>query len=100
MDELNCGVWKCGEGYVKCRDGEQCIKASHMCDGFRAHCADRSDEDGEICREWECPDGKIRPNLVRILTRFGEQPIGLRRFYPFYLFIGLPGPAFQVIESC
>ena len=63
-DELNCGGWKCAEGYVKCRDGKQCVKASHMCDGFREHCGDSSDEDGEICRDWECPDGRMRPNLV------------------------------------
>ena len=38
--------------------------ASRMCDGFKPDCKDKSDEDGEVCREWNCLEGKISFHIV------------------------------------
>ena len=40
--------------------------ASRMCDGFSEDCNDKSDEDGEICQEWDCLEGKMLHNYVQL----------------------------------
>lgn len=44
--------YKCLDGYMKCRDGQQCIMVDAMCrlDNVRQHCNDGSDMDEEFCK--------------------------------------------------
>ncbi len=51
-----CAQWNCALGYIKCKDGLQCLKDFHMCDGKR-RCWDGSDEDPVVCSQWNCADG-------------------------------------------
>ncbi|VDI13446.1 Hypothetical predicted protein [Mytilus galloprovincialis] len=55
-DEAFCQDYKCLDGYMKCRDEQQCIRVDAMCrlDTVRHHCNDGSDMDEEFCKAADC----------------------------------------------
>uniref|UniRef100_A0A183SDB4 Ig-like domain-containing protein n=1 Tax=Schistocephalus solidus TaxID=70667 RepID=A0A183SDB4_SCHSO len=52
----------CPSGYSQCRDGT-CVSLSSFCDG-QVDCQDRSDEEGQFCREDPTPTITIVPGNV------------------------------------
>ncbi|CAG2205898.1 LRP2 [Mytilus edulis] len=52
-----CKEKACAKGYVRCKDGKQCIPPYAICDG-KVHCRDGSDEVKDMCLEYTCTDGR------------------------------------------
>ncbi len=47
-----CSDWNCSNGMFKCEDNH-CINAWFVCDGDSDCIGDNSDEDPEMCLQWE-----------------------------------------------
>ena len=56
-------------GYSKCANGRQCVPLSAFCDGKHGHpgCADRSDENPELCKTVSCPQGIDIPERLHMM---------------------------------
>lgn len=49
MNNIPLTETKCGEQFLKCKDGLQCVFNPDLCDGFN-DCRDKSDEEEEFCK--------------------------------------------------
>ena len=56
-DESNCPSMVCPCEEWTCKDNEECMQDSWVCDGYN-DCDDRSDEDEELCRSL-CVESEI-----------------------------------------
>ncbi len=58
-DQWHCKTEHCPVGMFTCKDNSGCILNDFVCDGLGSFesCADFSDEDPELCKNWTCSEG-------------------------------------------
>ncbi len=54
--EQLCHEWSCRDTWVECKDKNECIEESKLCDG-KVDCYDKSDEINQFCTEYTCLPG-------------------------------------------